>query len=184
MKQNVLGPIRDFKWYSLPKIDFVINVDIKFMQLVFSAVTCSKEKNITVNYQRFWNNLYLICFSSLHAISNKVHVFNDIYTFQIRMCNPRACEWISRWQMTDRDRFLKSHLQATQLSPVCFQSNKRMPNLDVRTVTTQWTATGVGSGGGGGYRGGIVPTYNFYSDQERHVQLRVRVNFRLCTMFK
>lgn len=26
------------------KIDFVINVDIKFMQLVFSAVTCSKEK--------------------------------------------------------------------------------------------------------------------------------------------
>lgn len=144
-----------------------------------------KKKNITVNYQRFWNNLYLICFSSLHAISNKVHVFNDIYTFQIRMCNPRACEWISRWQMTDRDRFLKSHLQATQLSPVCFQSNKRMPNLDVRTVTTQWTATGVGSGGGGGgYRGGIVPTYNFYSDQERHVQLRVRVNFRLCTMFK
>ena len=37
MKQNVL----DIPYL---KIDFVINVDIKFMQLVFSAVTCSKEK--------------------------------------------------------------------------------------------------------------------------------------------
>ena len=115
-KQNVLGPIRDFKWYSLPKDWFCNKRWYQILQLVFSAVTCSKEKNITVNYQRFWNNLYLICFSSLHAISNKLHIFNDIYTFQIRMCNTRACKWISRWQMTDRDRFLKSHLQATQLS--------------------------------------------------------------------
>lgn len=143
-----------------------------------------KKKNITVNYQKFWNNLYLICFSSLHAISNKVHVFNDIYTFQIRMCNPRACKWISRWQMTDRDRFLKSHLQATHLSEQ--QKNAKPGCKDSYNTMNGNFLQHRRRIGGGGYRGGIVPTctYNFYSDQEKHVQLRVRVNFRLCTMFK
>ena len=138
-----------------------------------------KKKNITVNYQRFWNNLYLICFSSLHAISNKVHVFNDIYTFQLRMCNPRACKWISRWQtVTD---FSKVTCKQHTFHLSVFRATKECQSWMQGGTATSYNK-GVGSGGGG-LQGRGSPHLQFLF-WPRKTQLRVRVNFRLCTMFK